>query len=228
MGMFRTLLMSEQAKGNDENTLLLLHGDDFTDSSQYKRTVNAYTTSGATAISIDKTGGRFGGCFYNSNVNKRVYRHGTVSKTITNTYTVDCWIKLLDYASPYGVVFTIGSGLKGIFFQTLPGSDALDLYIKSKQYTGESVNGVKLSRDIPLGEWVHIAFVGTPDYTRLYINGKKMFDAPAYDLSTTNFRLYDSDTYSGRCVKGYIDEFRISDIARWARNFNPPSRPYGP
>ena len=226
--MFRTLLASEQAKGNDENTLLLLHGEDFTDSSSYKRALNAYTTSSATAISIDKTGGKFGGCFYNPNVNKRVYRYGTLSEKLTNTYTVDCWIKMLDYAAPYGVVFVIGTGLNGIFFQTLPGSNALDLYIKGVQYTGEAINGVQLGRDMPLGEWFHVAFVGTPEYTRFYLNGKKMFDAPAYDLSTTNFTLFDSTNYPGRSVKGYIDEFRISNIARWTRNFRPPSRPYGP
>lgn len=85
--------------------------------------------------------------------------------------------------------------------------------------------------NIPLTEnWVHIALVynGVTEY--LFVNGKQIF-SKQIDLNT-------SDSYiciNGRGPSGRIthhglpvkyDEFRISNVARWTKDFIPPNYPY--
>ena len=78
----------------------------------------------------------------------------------------------------------------------------------------------------PINEWVHVAVVRSGDKMKLYINGKAGAEMPI----TGN--ILDSE---GGLIVGQglgtglpegLDEVRISDIARYTDNFDPPITPF--
>ena len=79
------------------------------------------------------------------------------------------------------------------------------------------------------GVWQHVAFVREPGGTafKLYIDG--VFKGSVNVAADSTFNL-DSSIWIGRVQdwygKFYIDEFRISNIARWTANFTPPTSEY--
>ena len=52
------------------------------------------------------------------------------------------------------------------------------------------------------------------------INGT-IFQDSKYDMCIGDYRAGDHDYFIG-----HIEEFRISDVARWTSNFTPPTKPY--
>lgn len=78
--------------------------------------------------------------------------------------------------------------------------------------------------------WYHIAIIRNSGICKLYINGKA--EASATYTGNLNFcidtnglcigaGLWQSGTYG--MLNAYIDEFRISNIARWTANFSVPT-----
>ena len=81
---------------------------------------------------------------------------------------------------------------------------------------------------IKLDQWVHLAIVRSQSrYWKVYVNGvyasgftSTMVSGYYSSLMIGKYRDY------GLYLNGMIDEFRISNIARWTSNFTPPARPY--
>lgn len=71
----------------------------------------------------------------------------------------------------------------------------------------------------------HIAFVRKGNRFMLFVDGVAMIDITNNKVSvlgsnrTKNIITWIDDTR-------LIDEFRISDVARWTSNFTPPTKPY--
>jgi len=74
--------------------------------------------------------------------------------------------------------------------------------------------------------WYHVAYVRSSGTTKLYIDGTQILSVS----DTTNY----TDTYftiggyytTGYLLNGYIDEFRISRMARYTNNFTAPTAPF--
>ena len=74
--------------------------------------------------------------------------------------------------------------------------------------------------------WYHVAYVRSSGTTKLYIDGTQILSVS----DTTNY----TDTYftiggyytTGYLLNGYIDEFRISRMARYTSNFTAPDEPF--
>ena len=80
---------------------------------------------------------------------------------------------------------------------------------------------------LPTGEWVHIALVKNGDAWVIYQNGASVASGThtgTYDFAGT-FRIgtYNTTTCP---INGWIDEFRVSNIARWTAPFTPPTAEY--
>lgn len=85
---------------------------------------------------------------------------------------------------------------------------------------------------IQMNSWNYIYVAITPDAIYTAINGK-------VEKNSNNLLKYNTITElsvgnrcksaaDGHTFKGYIDEFRISNIARWTEDFTPPTEPVKP
>lgn len=208
----------------DEHTLLLLHGEAFEDSSMYRRTVGDF---GATISTAQK---KFGSSSFYFNGNSKLLISSSIDFK-SNDFTVDWW----EYctASSNGTRFsspwTSTSDLDGGF---LIGYHGTSVFAK----TGPSAGSWNLVSNAPLvsvttSQWVHWAIVRNGNtfisfrngvrYSSVSINSGNIHYDPSNPMAVGGYRQFDTDYFSG-----YIDEFRISDVARWTTNFTPPTAPY--
>lgn len=202
--------------GNDESTLLLLHGEDLTDSSPYNKSI---TNNGA---SISSAQSKFGGA--------SLYFNGedafmTVDLPVSGNCTVDFWIFALSYESsnskyPTPIDYQGNSGLRGLYVHT---NSSVTYYGAStpSQSAGHHFSADKL----PLNEWHHIAVVREGTTVKCYLDG--VLQGTLTGCYTLNDVLFIGNVNAGDYpFHGYLDEIRVSSIARWREDFTPPSKPY--
>ena len=83
---------------------------------------------------------------------------------------------------------------------------------------------------IPLNTWTHVAVVRSAGVTKLYVNGVKdgadYVDATNYVAALNRPLLGGAFNGTSAPFNGYIDEFRMSNVARWLSDFTPPTAPY--
>ena len=202
--------------GIDENTLLMLHGDEYADASQYNRPV---TNSNTSIVTNDV---KFKSAFYSTGKqSSNYYVYSQLPEKLGTTFTVDFWFKPTSYSPTYGCFFSVGTQYtNGIFFQLIDHMDIIDIYICNQQKTAP------LKTNVPLNVWKHWALVGTETSCILYLDGKALITWPAKNIDQDQVYLFKS-LGLGRSVPGYFEEVRISNVARWTEDFEPPERPYG-
>ena len=83
---------------------------------------------------------------------------------------------------------------------------------------------------IDLNTWNHFAFVRNGDTFYGFKNGTLTSTAKSslaiYGLGNILLGKRNLNDGLDYFFKGYLDEFRISKIARWTTNFTPPTSPY--
>ena len=211
-----------------DHTLLLLHGEEIVDASNnhVQLTNNGVVTSSAQS--------KFGG--------KSLYFNGSsyisfpeLSVVLgSSDFTVDWWEydtrttgpdHAVRYASvsnsppAFGGLLLMDEGVfAGSYANT---SGAWDMLVSAPMMTSP-----------PKNVWTHWAFVRSGSSFKSYKNGK------LYNSQTLSKQIGSGDgTYKQTIGSwgpnvgvygylGYIDEFRISDIARWTSDFTPPDKPY--
>lgn len=200
----------------DEHTLLLLHGEDLTDSSIYGVPVS---NNGVVASA---TQSKFGGksLYFNGNSNLNIA--GSYIIFGKSDFTIDWW----EYRGNDGTVLSYGNN--GSNFSNLICTWKLDdLYmsVDGSSWAVENRDAFSTAAD---SVWRHIAVVRNGNNLKTFTDGKMIINIsiPSIDLnrpsSTHIIGKHDETTY----FTGYIDEFRISDVARWTSDFTPPTEPY--
>lgn len=201
--------------GIDNNTVLLLHAEDFNDSSNnnIKVTNNGVTIDG---------NGKFGKCFNINNTQIDFPPLSALKNFHLGNYTIDFWINQTGYNGNYPTVFYLGSG--AVVNRTFM------LYSSSTKVRIEVGNGQNPidfleMPPIPLNEWIHLAIVRVKNTLIVFKNGieqgRKELTGIPYTTSNPCFL----GNYDGSFV-GKIDEFRISNIARWTENFKVKEKEY--
>lgn len=205
--------------GNDVKTLLLLHGEDLTDASQYARVL---TNSGVT---VSDAQSKFGG--------KSLYFNGSAYLTIsdinllpaTGDFTVDWW-EYRTASSEGSVVFhqpvkaKDGTGtIFGYGYQ-----NAVNVYMGNVSGSFNIAGQTSMGAEV-LNQWVHRAVVRSGSTFYLFADGalqNTITSSAALARNVTPYiGRYDSGNYL--YYKGYINEFRVSEGARWTENFTPPT-----
>lgn len=216
--------------GNDANTLLLLHADgtdastSFPDASTFARTVTAIGQA-----QVDTAQSKFGGASalfdgsgdYLSVPDSADWVFGS------GDFTVDCQARFNSLASP-----------RGIFGQSTDGNNLIRLYAQAdgglafQLWVGGSAVVVMTSAagTVTTGTWYHIALVRNGNSWNIYKDGvsvANVTDADSVANFTGAFCVGYDMTASNMYFNGWIDEFRVSNIARWTTTFPPPSQAYG-
>ena len=201
---------------NDENTLLLLRCEDLTDSSSFAHEVTSES------VVVNVYGGRFGGNALYFNGSARLLLPSEVIDVGTGDFTVDFWMlpSAVDGARAFfgSDSDEASNGASGTIFAGINESNAYVFFGRSQvafdlQWYGQ------LSETL----WSHVAFVRSNGVLYLFVNG--VLRASAED--TQDYSTLGNDFVIGADNKtsyfaGWMDDFRISNVARWTENFALP------
>jgi len=218
---------------DSSNVLALLHMDGtnnsttFTDSSTYGRTV---TLGGFGGGKISSTQSKFGGTSYFTN-NQTWLTVGSMP-SITGDFTVDFWIYHITRGTTEydNTVFEYNSYTSGLMFRTGPSigtSGNSQLYVVTSANKPYSTS----SGWFTTGVWQHVAVVRQSGVVKIYVDGNNVTlnTDPWNNTSTVgggDLRIGAAQHTTGQFIDGYIDEFRVCNIACFTGNFTPLSTAY--
>lgn len=208
--------------GIDVNALLVLHCDTdtsttFTDSSQYARTVTA--NGGAIQSSLQEKFGPASGLFVAVTSSFLSIPDSADWDFGTGAFTVDFWFRPNTFAS--GTAYTLFDRNSLDFILRRGTGDSLAMFI----------NGVEFDFGTwtpATDTWYHIAVSRSGSSVRCFIDGTQLGSTGSSSSNiqgTTAFEI-GRRTTAAEYIDGFIDEFRISNVARWTANFTPPDQAY--
>ena len=199
--------------GIDEHTLALLHFDDPNNVGEDVVNKMVWKSSGA-KLSNGKWGNSLiisGRCL-TSNSSDVLLKISS-----NNPRTIDFWFYTQKKTTQY--IYLCGTITNKKMFSLVMVPDGFSF----RHYA--QTTSVNLSIDT--NRWYHIAHVydGATEY--LFIDGKKVYSENVL-LTTGSDLFYFTTDYSSpfSSTSTFVDEFRISDIARWTEDFTPPILPF--
>lgn len=200
----------------DEHTLLLLHCDDYSDSSMYG--IELMDKSAQVSTEQSKFGGK--SMYFNGStrlsiddVSARIFDFGT------GDFTVEAWIYPEEITTD-NFIFS-GSADGSFFFGRQTGN--FNLGIGRTGVLWDSVAPVPMQANT----WSHVAAVRSKGQVSLYVNGNQtgpLANTNAYSMA--GFIACIGSQGTNYYYKGYMDEIRVSNVARWTESFVPPTQPY--
>tara|TARA_R110001599_G_scaffold88688_1_gene235509 strand:+ start:3244 stop:5094 length:1851 start_codon:yes stop_codon:yes gene_type:complete len=218
----------------DRYTQLLIHGggadgtQTFTDSSIYNRTISYQ--GNAQWEASDAAGVHF----FNSTIEfdgTGDYLTSSAFNFLQNKWTVECWF-YYDTSFPGTVEGLIaldydgssGSTNNAMNLTVLNGEMAL--YVSSSVGSGWNVVNGTTGGTVAATTWHHAAAVFDGSTYKVYLNGDQVISVSSSvpTASSDNSRIIvgtTADSNSGQSWNGYIDEIRVSSIARYTENFTP-------
>ena len=208
------IVHSEVGPAMDANTILLIHGDEIADASIY--TVPILNNG----VTVSQTQSHFGsGSLY---FNGSSYL--TVPVSVSGDFTLDFWIfpisNSVQYPTPFNFILK-KSGLRDFYVHALSSETSFGVQ------TTSGFDQVSLPA-LPENVWTHFAAVRAGGTIKAYFNGVyqgEIVDTTALDTLYLG-ALFELISQNITNFVGYLDEVRVSNIARWAGNFAPPSKPY--
>lgn len=223
----------------DSNTVLLLHMDgingstSFPDSEFIQKTVTA--NSGAI---VSTTQSKFGGgsCFFNGSTSFLSTPDSNDWNFGAGDFTVDFWV----YVNTLGVqqayvaqdvteILTKGWRLY---------IDTLDRLFLRFDNSGSPIANYRCTPTLSIGNFFHFAFVRSNTGAFIFVNGSSQAVTQLTAFGTKTMPDYAAPLTIGARVSvdnpqiitepfnGYIDEVRVSSIARWVSGFTPPTSAY--
>jgi hypothetical protein len=210
---------------NDANTLLLIHANG-TNASTFFEDDNGTGRSqvGITAVGnaqIDTAQNKFGGAsaLFDGSGDRLI---ANSIPELGNDLTIEFWYRHNSFGGQAHFVdarlASDGSVNKPTLFRTT--SSTLDLF-----YAGNVV--ISGAWTPTSGVWYHIALVRSSGIVRIYVGGTQL------GSNWSNSQTWDGSDYSigdyaggGFGINGHIDEFRISNSARYTAGFTAPTSPF--
>jgi hypothetical protein len=209
----------------DEHTVSLLHFED----GIKDETGRVWVSSNASVSTEQK---KFGNSSLAVDVGKYIYTDDVSNFDFTGQFTIEMWAMFTKYPSKHI------NPIHSLFTQYMNLQNAIDLSVSAAG--AESINvieydakngGAVLNQyanfNFSLNVWYHIAFVSNGSQNYIFVNGEKILDTPIIKklplLNTTRACIgkFFYPSYEYDCI-GYIDDFRISNIARWTSDFTLP------
>jgi hypothetical protein len=214
-----TAALPEFAAGTDRyfsNVSLLLHmngangSKTFTDYSSNVRTITAVGNA-----QISTTQYKFNGssAYFDGTGDYLSLSGGMPSGTGT-PFTIECWIRLDDLADYRSITRTAGGLDIGVQANGSIGCDQTSVSI-----IASSAAGV-----ITAGTWYHVAVTrDTSNNYKIYVNGTQVASG-TNAFSVTAATTIGYSAYSGsHFFKGYIDDFRVTNVLRYTATFALPT-----
>lgn len=217
----------DQYAGLDGNTQVALHFDG---------------SDASTTITDSSGNSRNGTCVGNAQLDTAEKRFSTASLLLDGTgdyvtladnnawtfagdFTVDCHFKASAIPS-IAPIFAHQTDANNQYRLHVTSAGALVFSVISAStplITLTSANGL-----VETGSWYHVAVVREDDDWTIYLDGEAVATgsgAVSIPNFTSTFRI-GSDGGAVNFFNGWIDEFRVSSVARWTDDFEAPSAPY--
>ena len=218
--------------GLDSNVKLLLHFDGADGTTSTTDTSDsAHVLTPVADAQIDTAQSKFGGSaalfdgtgdYYSAPDSTDWDLH----ELTTTPMTIDFWVRFSSLASHQGLcgqeVVSIRHWELGWFTD-----GTLILGLRSGADSGQ----LKVDFAPVVDTWYHIAVVRDATTRYVFIDGVSQTLIVDIEEATgviTGPFLVGQDPHTGSFLDGWIDEFRLSDVARWTSNFTPPTEAYGP
>ena len=194
----------------DENTLAVWHFDDSFANAVSGGTVGDFYLDGSSSSSFSSAISKFGGfsLHCNNSGNDRSIVYPNSISFGENNFTVDFWIYLTDalYSTPFWLNF------KGL--------GDVRIYQNKFQFLVSGVVQAE-SGNYDVNSWLHFAVERSSSTLNFYLNGTKFGTATSANSLTDITLQQQTGTYV------YLDEFRLSNVARYnGQNFTPFNEPY--
>ena len=158
-----------------------------------------------------------------------------IAQSLTSDFTIEMWIyptSSLSFLQSESL-FTAGNSTSD--FMTLALFSGNNSPVFSLDVNGtedDIITGAKVT----INTWHHIAVVSSGGTATLYLDGHSIGSTTLSNTpsalgggaGTTDDWLGRSEFAGEQYYAGYMDEFRISDDARYTSNFTPPNSPFTP
>lgn len=213
---------------NDDSTLLLVHcnGSDgstiFTDDNVTPTPRTAVTLTPNGNLQIDTAQSEFGGAsaLFDGTGDYLSFDANVLNDLPGNDYTMEMWARFSDT----GTFRTLlaNQGTNGAVFLQRDNSNKISLF-----YIGDTAT-LSTTSTISINTWYHIALVVDSGTQKLFLNGtlEASRTETTYTSTTSQGMLGRRQTVTSRDMNGYIDEFRISNVARYTSSFTVPTEPF--
>jgi hypothetical protein len=217
-----SITVPTSALTKDEHTHLLIHGDG--DNNSTVILDDGVRTAGS--VSIDTFGGntelsttqaKFGATSAYYDGEGSVDPEHSVLNIGSDDFTIEFFYYPTDFTSQYGRYFIdTGSGLSGRlngYFE--PAGSTFKLRSGNSQI-------MQGNHDMSTNQWYHIAFVRKSGTLKYYLNGtEKISVSNSTNFTNTDYKIGSYLTGGPYSIKGYLDEFRQSNVARYSQAFTP-------
>jgi len=200
---------STSAFTNDSDTVLLVHMDGtdgsttFTDDNGTGRSAVGVSALGS-AVNISTAQNKFGGAsahFDASESDQRLVAYDAADGIGTGEFTVETWYRADTFTSVNAIMYMSGRA----FYVTSAG--------KIAYYDGTGFEG---TTTMSTNTWYHLVWQRSSDNViRLFVNGNLQTSA----TKTSNFAgdmQLGCKNANDQDMDGYLDEFRVSNIARYS------------
>lgn len=207
-------------------TLMLLHGDDLTESANNLPVTN-------NSVTVVDDAGAFGGKALNFAGSGQHLSITDDTLSLPGDFTIDfrlynagstSWRGIFETAGATSSNWTFHKG--GLNISLGDGSNLLFAGIARGGGTYSTLNTP--ANSVPVGTWSHIALVRSNGVMTFYINGVSSASLSDSEAVTTDGTILigKHDIRDDMYLNGKIDEFRVSSVARWTSNFTPPTEAY--
>ena len=145
-------------------------------------------------------------------VSARIFDFGT------GDFTVEAWIYPEEITTDN---FIFSGSASGAFFFGRKGSNVIGIGRANILWDTEAPVAT------PANTWSHVAAVRSKGQVSLYVNGNQtgpLANTNAYSMA--GFIACIGSQGTNLYYKGYMDEIRVSNVARWTESFVPPTQPY--
>ena len=197
---------------------LLLHMDGSNESTTFTDgSSNALTVTTVGNAKITTADSKFGGSCLDL---RNTGRLTIASNPLFNytDFTVEMWAKRTGSTGSFDTLFEMGT--REIMIRPNNGASGT-LRLNDGGFTNENLY------TMPLNQWMHLAMVRSGSSVRFFVDGVQIASrTDGVQLSSAEMWIGDGFSAPGRYFLGFVDELRMSSIARYTANFTPPTAPF--
>lgn len=196
-------------------TILLMHMDGANGSSTFTDTTGQHTFTRTGTVALSTAQSKFGGSSMLGVSSSYVQTPDVANLHLKSDFTIEFWL-YLNSSNAEGVIIHKGTTI-------------IEIYGGNIYSSLDTLGEYNMSPAPSLSNWHHYAFVKHGTAYTLYLDGVAVVTKTSPNTWGDNTSPLTIGNYAANTalpVQGYLDELRISALARYTANFTPPTAPF--
>jgi len=222
---FRTLLNpTGETDPNFANVTLLLHMDGSNGSTTFTdNSLNSASITASGNAQISTTQSKFGGAsgYFDGNGDYISSSSASITNFGTGDFTVEFWF----YSTITGAISIFDSRTN----ETAPNGNGFVIGTNaSSQWVVYQGSNRIIGSTLSTNTWIHVAVSRSGSSVRMFLNGNQTGSTWTTTNSFTDAAFLIGTDYpkNARFVNGYIDDLRVTTVARYTANFTAPTEAF--